>query len=261
MCEHCGCGKVEAFNVIPLEEGAHFHAHEGVVYSHAHGDPSHEHGHGQSHAAHLHLPILEKNDRLAERNRGYLKAKGLYCVNIVSSPGSGKTTLIARTLDMAGDALPAAVIVGDLETVNDASRLRGKGAPVVQVTTGTVCHLDAEMVAHGLEHLDLDGRRLLIVENVGNLVCPASYDLGESARIVLLSVTEGEDKPLKYPPIFHGAGLVIISKIDMTAAADVDIGLLRRNIGAVAPKADIIALSARTGEGMDEWMNWLKARL
>ncbi len=208
----------------------------------------------------MHLPLLEKNDRLAERNRGYLKAKGLFALNIVSSPGSGKTTLIAKTLEMAAGALPAAVIVGDLETANDATRLREKGAPVVQVTTGTVCHLDAEMIGRALEHLDLEGRRLLIIENVGNLVCPASYDLGEALRVVLVSVTEGEDKPLKYPPIFRGAGVVVITKIDMLAASGLELETLRRNIRAVASDAEIIELSARTGAGIEKWMALLKAR-
>jgi hydrogenase nickel incorporation protein HypB len=208
----------------------------------------------------VNLPVLAKNDRLAERNRGYLKAKGLFAVNIVSSPGSGKTTLIAKTLELAAGTLPAAVIVGDLETANDAARLRDKGAPVVQVTTGTVCHLDAEMVNRALEHIDLEGRRLLIIENVGNLVCPASYDLGEAMRVVLISVTEGEDKPLKYPPIFHGAGMVVVSKIDMLEASGLDSEALRRNIHAVAPDAEIIELSARTGEGMERWMQALKEK-
>jgi hydrogenase nickel incorporation protein HypB len=254
-------------------EGAnYFHEHDGSFHSHEHGDAAHEHSGGHHHEhqhAHehgtrtvdVHLPLLEKNDRLAERNRGYLKAKGLYAINIVSSPGSGKTTLIAKTLEMAAGTLPAAVIVGDLETANDATRLRDKGAPVVQVTTGTVCHLDAEMVGRGLEHLDLDGRRLLIIENVGNLVCPASFDLGEALRVVLVSVTEGEDKPLKYPPIFRGAGVVVISKTDMLAASGLDLELLRRNVLAVAPAAEIIPVSARTGEGMEAWMALLKGKL
>jgi hydrogenase nickel incorporation protein HypB len=205
----------------------------------------------------MHAAILGDNDRQAERNRGYLNALGLVAINIVSSPGSGKTTLIAKTLEKAAGSIPTAVIVGDLETANDAARLRDKGAPVVQVTTGTVCHLDAGMVARALDHLDLEGRRLLIIENVGNLVCPASYDLGEASRVVLVSVTEGEDKPLKYPPIFRGAGAVLITKIDMSAASGLDLNALRRNIQAVAPGAEIIELSARTGEGMDRWMEFL----
>ena len=272
MCDHCGCGNVESFSIIPMQKSAasdaqtvhehhsHSHEHGGLAHHHEHGDVPHEHEH-HSHTVSVHLPILAKNDRLAERNRGFLNAKGIFAVNIVSSPGSGKTTLIAKTLEMADGALPAAVIVGDLETANDAARLRDKGAPVVQVTTGTVCHLDAEMIGRALDHLDLEGRRLLIIENVGNLVCPASYDLGEALRVVLISVTEGEDKPLKYPPIFRGAGVVIVSKSDMLAASGLDSETLRRNIQAVAPDAEIITVSARTGEGMEQWVALLKARV
>jgi hydrogenase nickel incorporation protein HypB len=262
MCDHCGCGTVESFTIIPMHEHhGHSHEHGGVLHHHDHCDVPHENHHDHEHShdhehrtVPIHLPLLAKNDRLAERNRGFLKAKGLFAVNIVSSPGSGKTTLIAKTLEMAAGSLPAAVIVGDLETANDAARLRDKGAPVVQVTTGTVCHLDAEMIGHALEHLDMEGRLLLIIENVGNLVCPASYDLGEALRVVLISVTEGEDKPLKYPPIFHGTGVVIVSKTDMLAASGLDLEVLRRNIRAVAPEAEIIEVSARTGEGMEQWM-------
>ena len=203
----------------------------------------------------VHLPLLEQNERMAERNRGFLQAKGVFAINVVSSPGSGKTALLARTLELLGEKLPAAVIVGDLETANDAARLRGKGAPVVQVTTGNVCHLDAGMISRGLEQLDLANRRLLIIENVGNLVCPASYDLGEAARVVLISVTEGEDKPLKYPPIFRRASVVIISKTDLAGAAGFDLETTRRNIHAVVPEAVILELSARTGEGMQAWVD------
>lgn len=241
----------------PLHEHLREHPHEPLHESlHPHTHP-HDHKH-HSHTIPVHLPLLEKNDRLAERNRGYLTAKGIFTVNMVSSPGSGKTTLLGKTLEMVAGALPTAVIVGDLETANDAARLRDKGAPVVQVTTGTVCHLDAEMIGRALEHIDLAGRRLLIIENVGNLVCPASYDLGESLRVVLISVTEGEDKPLKYPPIFRGAGLVIVSKIDMLGASGLDLEALRRNIRAVAPDAKLIEVSARTGEGMDQWIALLQ---
>ncbi|MEI6351630.1 MAG: hydrogenase nickel incorporation protein HypB [Verrucomicrobiota bacterium] len=252
-----------------LAEPVHEHEHEhvdanGHRYTHIHGHSheageAHEHGHSHPHEAAvqtvpIHLPLLAKNDRLAERNRGFLSAKGIFAINVVSSPGSGKTTFLAKTLELLGNDLPAAVIVGDLETANDAARLRDKGAPVVQVTTGTVCHLDAEMVARGLEQLDLKGRRLLIIENVGNLVCPASYDLGEAMRVVLISVTEGEDKPLKYPPIFRGAKVVVISKTDLTAATGFDLAAVRRNIQAVAPEAVILEVSAKTGEGMQEWI-------
>ena len=164
--------------------------------------------------------ILEKNDRLAERNRGFFHARGLLVLNVLSSPGSGKTTFIRETVRLLGKRLKTGVIVGDLATDNDAQRLRESGAPVVQITTGTVCHLEAEMVARALKELDLNGLELLVIENVGNLVCPASYDLGEDLRVVLLSVTEGEDKPLKYPPMFQSAGVAVVSKMDLATACD-----------------------------------------
>ncbi len=247
---------------------AHEHEHvdaEGNRYTHSHHE---QHSHGEKHEhgdAHhhlqtisLHQPLLAKNDRLAERNRGFLNAKGILAINIVSSPGSGKTTFLAKTLEMLRDEIPAAVIVGDLETANDAARLRDKGAPVVQVTTGTVCHLDAEMISRSLEELDLTDRRLLFIENVGNLVCPSSYDLGEAMRVVLISVTEGEDKPLKYPPIFQGARAVIVTKTDLLAASGIDRASLLRNIHAVAHHAEIIEVSSRTGEGMSRWIELLR---
>jgi hydrogenase nickel incorporation protein HypB len=166
--------------------------------------------------------------------------------------------LIEKTVAALAQDFPAAVIVGDLATANDAQRIRAAGAPVVQITTGTVCHLDAEMVARGLEELDLSRCRLLIVENVGNLVCPADFDLGEDVRVVLLSVTEGEDKPLKYPPMFRSAHVVIVTKTDLAAAAGCDLKALRGNLRAVAPQAKVFELSAKSGEGMAAWLNWLR---
>ncbi len=207
----------------------------------------------------LHAPILARNDRLAERNRGFLRAKGIVAVNLLSSPGAGKTTLLERSLPALAAQFAPAVINGDLATANDAARLHATGAPVAQITTGNVCHLDAEMVARGLEQLPLDGRRLLFIENVGNLVCPASYDLGEDRRVVLFAVTEGEDKPLKYPPVFHRADLVVISKIDLAAAAGFDRAAALDNLRRVAHHAPVIELSAKTGEGFDAWLDWLRA--
>ncbi|MEI6321744.1 MAG: hydrogenase nickel incorporation protein HypB [bacterium] len=278
MCDDCGCGDPKPFKIIPMQGtpakkfqvAAHAHEHEhvddeGNRYIHSHHEPhahgeKHEHGGGHNHlqTLSLHQPLLIKNDRLAERNRGFLNAKGIVAINIVSSPGSGKTTFLAKTLEMLRDEIPAAVIVGDLETANDAARLRDKGAPVVQVTTGTVCHLDAEMISRSLEELDLTDRRLLFIENVGNLVCPSSYDLGEAMRVVLISVTEGEDKPLKYPPIFQGARAVVVTKKDLLEASGIDRESLRRNIHAVSHHAEIIEVSARTGEGMSRWIDLLR---
>jgi hydrogenase nickel incorporation protein HypB len=201
--------------------------------------------------------ILEKNDRLAERNRGFFHARGVLVLNVLSSPGSGKTTLIGQTIRQLSPRLKTAVIVGDLATDNDARRLRESGAPVAQINTGTVCHLEADMVARTLKQLDLTGLDLLIIENVGNLVCPASYDLGEDLRVVLLSVTEGEDKPLKYPPMFHTADAVIVSKLDLELACDFKRAELAANVGHIAPRARLFEVSAKTGAGMEEWLGYL----
>ena len=245
-------------------EHSHVHTHaDGTTHSHPHrhvAGEAHEHAHAHPGAQtiDLHQPILARNDRLAERNRGYLQAKGLVALNVLASPGAGKTTLIEKTVAALAKDFPAAVIVGDLATANDARRIHAAGAPVVQITTGTVCHLDAEMVARGLEQLDLTGRRLLIVENVGNLVCPADFDLGEQVRVVLVSVTEGEDKPLKYPPMFRSAQVVVITKTDLAAATSCDLPALRQNVRAVAPQARVFELSARSGEGLDAWLAWLR---
>jgi len=208
----------------------------------------------------VHEAVLARNDRQAERNRGYFKAKGLLVVNVLSSPGSGKTALIERTLRDFGDRVRVGVIVGDLQTDHDARRLREAGAPAVQVTTGDVCHLDAEMVARAAERLDLDALDLLVIENVGNLVCPAAYDLGEDLRVALLSVTEGEDKPLKYPLVFRTAQVVVINKVDIADAAGFDRERALENLRRVAPGATLIEVSARTGQGMEQWYGYLEGQ-
>lgn len=201
--------------------------------------------------------LLGQNARFAEENRAAFRRAGLLVLNLVSSPGSGKTALLERTLTEMRDRLRIAVQVGDLRTDNDARRLSGRGAPVVQIVTGGVCHLEASMVARALEKFSLPDFDVLIIENVGNLVCTASYDLGEDLRVVLLSVTEGEDKPLKYPTIFRDADLVIITKLDMAEAAGVNLGELRANIERAAPRAEILEVSARTGAGMQGWYDYL----
>lgn len=201
--------------------------------------------------------VLGRNAELAAQNRLRFKSAGLHVVNIVSSPGSGKTALLERTLTDLRDSARIGVIVGDLQTDNDAQRLRGKGAPVVQIVTGSYCHLEASMVAEAAEKLELDGLSLLIVENVGNLVCPASYDLGEDLRVVLISTTEGEDKPLKYPVIFHNADVVLITKTDVAEAVGIDMDALRANTRQAAPQARILELSSRSGVGMGAWYNLL----
>jgi len=207
------------------------------------------------------VPLLEKNDILAERNRGYFLGRGLLALNLVSSPGAGKTTLLERTLDEFGRQSKCAVLVGDLATDNDAQRLNRPHAVVAQITTGTVCHLDAGMIARGVESLDLEGVRVLFIENVGNLVCPASFDLGEQLRVVLLSVTEGEDKPLKYPPIFKSAHVVLLTKTDVADVLGFNRAQAVDNIRRIAPQARLIELSARSGEGMESWYELLRSHL
>jgi len=239
-------------------EGEHQYTHSHP-HSHEHGEHDHSHGDaiGQHRVLEVRQAILEKNDRLAERNRGFFRARGLLVLNVLSSPGSGKTTLIRETVRRLGKRLKTGVIVGDLATDNDAQRLRESGVPVVQITTGTVCHLEAEMVARALKELDLTGVQLLIIENVGNLVCPASYDLGEDLRVVLLSVTEGEDKPLKYPPMFQSAGAAVVSKMDLAAACDFNRDAVTTNLRRLAPKAQVFEVSAKSGQGMDAWCEFL----
>ncbi|MCW3095336.1 MAG: Hydrogenase nickel incorporation protein HypB [Chthonomonadaceae bacterium] len=201
--------------------------------------------------------VLGHNIELAAKNRRQFQEAGVRAVSVVSSPGSGKTALLERTLLDLQDRLPIGVIVGDLETDNDARRLRGKGAPVVQITTGGYCHLEASMVARAVDKLDLSALRLLFIENVGNLVCPAAYDLGEESRVVLLSVTEGEDKPLKYPTIFRNADAVVIAKMDLAEAVGLDREALRSALRHAAPQAQVFELSSRTGAGMDAWYAFL----
>jgi hydrogenase nickel incorporation protein HypB len=238
MCKECGCG---------LGGGDVRHGHE-------HG---HEHASESRRTVDLARSLMEKNDRLAERNRGFFRAKKLLVLNVVSSPGSGKTTFIRETATRLAGRLRVGVVVGDLATDNDAARLRVAGIPVVQITTGTVCHLDADMVTRAAEQLDLDALDVLVIENVGNLVCPADYDLGEDLRVVLLSVTEGEDKPLKYPPMFHSAHVAVLTKTDLAQAAGFDREQALANLKRISHHARIFELSSRTGDGMKGWLDYL----
>jgi len=257
MCQECGCGLSKG----DVKIGAHTHLHD---HDHGH-DHSHNHGHHHEHHAHAHGPqtitlnrsLMEKNALLAERNRGSFKARKLLVLNVVSSPGSGKTTFIRETAARLGKKLRVGVIVGDLATDNDAARLRTAGVPVIQITTGTVCHLDADMVSKAAAQLELDKLDVLVIENVGNLVCPADYDLGEDLRVVLLSTTEGEDKPLKYPPMFHSANVAVVTKSDLASAAGFNREQALDNLRRVSHHAEVFELSAKTGEGMQAWLDYL----
>ena len=204
--------------------------------------------------------VLKKNDVAAADLRRQFASHGVFVASLVSSPGAGKTAFLERTLSAARSRRRVAALVGDLATEQDANRLRRSGAPVAQITTGTVCHLDAEMVQRALTAWQLDEIDWLFVENVGNLVCPASYDLGEHLRAVLISVTEGEDKPLKYPTIFNTADVAVVTKIDLAEAAGFERSVLLRNIEAVRPGLDVLEVSARTGDGLNAWLSWLESR-
>lgn len=250
MCVDCGCGQPVPFGVKALRALA-----PGLVDAPEAAAPP------ATRTIDVHAPLLAKNDRIAERNRGFFQGRGILALNLVSSPGAGKTTLLSRTVDTFGLSTRCAVVVGDLETDNDARRMARPHVPVAQITTGTACHLDASMVAKGVESLDLASVRVLFIENVGNLVCPAEFDLGEAVRVVLLSTTEGEDKPLKYPPIFKSADLVLLTKVDVADVLGFDRKVAADNIRRIAPQARLIQLSARSGEGMEEWFAYLKDRI
>jgi hydrogenase nickel incorporation protein HypB len=256
---------------------AHAHAHR----DHVHGDHAHTHAdethadagsHDEPVPLRSHAPglearrmveieqgILAKNDALAAGNRARLAADGVFSLNLLAGPGAGKTTLLVETLKALAGRVPAAVIEGDQQTANDAERIRAVGVPAVQINTGKGCHLDAHMVGHALDRLPLPAGGVLFIENVGNLVCPAAFDLGEDKRVTLLSVTEGEDKPLKYPDIFEGADLVLLTKADLLPHLDVDLAALRRNVARINPRAALLMVSARTGDGLPEWLAWLDA--
>lgn len=255
MCKECGCG----LGGDDVQIGGHAHDHDHH-HGHGHDHQHHSHEHPSPFKLDLNRSLMEKNDRLAERNRGFFQAKKLLVLNVVSSPGSGKTTFIRETAAKLAGRLRVGVIVGDLATDNDAARLREAGVPVVQITTGTVCHLDAEMVSKAAAKLDLDKLAVLVIENVGNLVCPADYDLGEDLRVVLLSTTEGEDKPLKYPPMFHSANVVIVTKSDLATAAGFNREQALANLKRISHHAEIFELSAKTGDGMKAWLDFVAAR-
>ena len=205
--------------------------------------------------------VLKANDMVARALREKFRRSGVFVVSLVSSPGSGKTAFLERTLTLLRSDFRVAALVGDLATENDAARLARSQVPVKQITTGTLCHLEAAMVEKALAGWDLDHLDFLFIENVGNLVCPSSYDLGENLRLVLLSVTEGEDKPLKYPTIFNSADVAVITKMDLADAVEFDMADMSRNILAVRPGMTVMSVSSKTGEGMDEYLAFLKSRL
>jgi hydrogenase nickel incorporation protein HypB len=254
MCDHCGCGDQHEHHDHGTDEAAHQRAHElGLPHAHPHHDAP-----AVDPAVAL---ILKENDRLAERNRGYFLAKKLLVLNLISAPGAGKTALLEATFRAPNKKFRSAVITGDLQTDNDAQRLRAAGGPAIQITTGTACHLDAHLLQHALGQLDLDALDVLFIENVGNLVCPTLFDLGEDARVALWAVTEGDDKPLKYPQIFQSAALTVVSKCDLAAATEFPRVAALAHLRQVAPQTEVLELSAQTGAGLEAWFGWVEARL
>jgi len=297
MCTVCGCdsGEVSIEEHDHKHSHGHAHGHEhshehGHDHSHEHEhDHSHGHPHGHPHEshehshadngqdihygkgpAHAHVPglsqsrmieieqnILGKNDEYAKENRHYFNKQGILSLNLVSSPGSGKTTLLTHTIDALKGDLSLAVIEGDQQTSNDAARIRETGAPAIQINTGKGCHLDAHMVGHALENLSPEKGSVLFIENVGNLVCPAAFDLGEAHKVAILSVTEGEDKPLKYPDMFYAADIMILNKIDLLPYVNFDVDKCIEYAQRVNPSIQVLQVSATSGEGMDDWYQWI----
>ena len=283
MCGTCGCSEGSKATVVDPETGEHTHIDaDGRVFTHRH---EHEHGHGQGHGhghehgderglseareggatirhglgttVELERRVLEKNDQLAERNRAWFAGREILALNLVSSPGAGKTALLERTiLDRRGGA-PMYVIEGDQQTMHDAERIRATGVPSVQINTGTGCHLEADMVMQGVRALKPSPKSVLMIENVGNLVCPALFDLGETAKVAILSVTEGEDKPVKYPHMFRASKLMILNKVDLLPYVDFDVDACLAYAYQVNPDIEVLQMSVRSGEGLAGWYDWL----
>ncbi len=267
MCNVCGCGLGEGGSVTASGEPGHVHHHHDHAHHHEAGAIDYGAGPARAHApglsqgrmVQIEQDILAKNDALAAANRRRFAEQAVFALNLVSSPGSGKTTLLVRTVEALKNELPVAVIEGDQQTATDADRIRATGVPAIQVNTGKGCHLDAQMVGHAADHLKLSVGTLLFVENVGNLVCPAGFDLGEAHKVVILSVTEGEDKPLKYPDMFAAADLMLLAKTDLLPHLDFDVD---RSVGyarRINPEIEVLQLSAKSGEGFDAWLAWLRA--
>lgn len=292
MCTVCGCGAGETRMEGESGQHSHHHSHDhehththedGTVHSHAHDDGHghHHHEHGiagdldfgagparahapgmsQSRMVQIEQDILSKNNGYAQANRTWFDERGIFALNLVSSPGSGKTTLLCRTIEALKEKFAISVVEGDQQTSNDAERIRATGVPALQINTGKGCHLDAHMVGHALERLKPAEESLFLIENVGNLVCPAAFDLGEHHKVAILSVTEGEDKPLKYPDMFRAADVMLLNKCDLLPYLDFNADLAEENARRVNPDLTVFRVSATNGEGMSAWLSWIEAGL
>ncbi|MEQ9587990.1 MAG: hydrogenase nickel incorporation protein HypB [Parvibaculaceae bacterium] len=279
MCTTCGCSDSATTTFTALDQSGHTHKHthdhehhhhthdhyHTHIHDHAHGHShddghTHQHLHQDTETIELQAAVLAKNDNIALDNRRALTERGILALNFVSSPGSGKTTLLVKTLTDLLPATPMAVIEGDQETLNDAKKIQATGASVIQVNTGTGCHLEADMVRSGIQQLDLADNSILLIENVGNLVCPALFDLGEAAKVAILSVTEGEDKPIKYPHMFRAADLVLLTKTDLLPHLNFDVEACIDYARQVNPNIQCLQLSAQTGAGLDTWYDWIQSQ-
>ena len=278
MCTVCGCGEGEARPDDGTPEHTHdhgtgpqMHGHQHHAHDHAHG-PHDGHDYGQG-PARAHVPgmsqsrmvaieqdILSRNNAYAGANRGRFTELGVLALNLVSSPGSGKTTLLAATIEHLRNRRPVAVIEGDQQTSNDAERIRATGVPAIQINTGKGCHLDAHMVGHAADDLDLQRDSVLFIENVGNLVCPAAFDLGEAHKVAILSVTEGDDKPITYPDMFAAADLMVLNKTDLLPYVPFDVDQCIEYARRVNPSIEVIRISALKGDGMEAWLQWIDRR-
>lgn len=289
MCTTCGCGDAEnevsilkPGEKIEMHDHSHEHGHEhshhhhhGHEHEHGHEhhhhhhghehEHEHEHDHGHSHThktvIELERDILQNNQLVAERNRGYFEAKNIFAINLVSSPGSGKTSILEKTLSDLKEEIDFFVIEGDQQTFNDAQRIDDLNIPVVQINTGKGCHLDSDMVNRAVKKLEPKDHSVLMIENVGNLVCPSMFDLGEDTRVVIISVTEGEDKPIKYPDMFMSSQVCLINKIDLLPYLKFDVEKTKDYARRINPNLQFFEVSATSGEGMQEWYAWLKSKL
>jgi hydrogenase nickel incorporation protein HypB len=268
MCSTCGCGDPdgEVKFMVPGKEASD-HSHNHILMHDHHHDHHHDHDHPHDHSHnHTHektileveKDILSKNDMLAQRNRGFFEAKDILAINLVSSPGSGKTSLLEATLRDLKTEIEFSVIEGDQQTANDANRIDALKIPVVQINTGKGCHLDSDMVYKAFKQMELKDHSVLMIENVGNLVCPALFDLGEQHRVVIISTTEGDDKPIKYPDMFDQSDICIINKIDLLPYVSFDVEKAKDYARRINPNLTFFELSATTGEGLDAWYGWLK---